>query len=107
MPYRLKGDLNPLHADPLITEKAVFKAPIAHGPATYGLACYALIDACGDNNRERLSRFDVRFAAPVYPGESIVFDIWKGQKQSQFLFEAHVKEHKAKALGSGVAEFDL
>ncbi len=74
--YRLNGDLNPLHADPATALRAGFPRPILHGLCTYGLACRAVMAAVCGNDGNRIAAFDVRFTAPVFPGETIETDIW-------------------------------
>jgi acyl dehydratase len=75
--YRLNGDTNPLHADPETAVRAGFERPILHGLCTYGIAARAILRAYGENRPDRIAAFDVRFASPVYPGETIVTRMWK------------------------------
>jgi len=74
--YRLSGDRNPLHADPVLARRVGFRAPILHGLCTYGTACRALLKEVAAYDHTRITGFDVRFSAPVYPGESIATDFW-------------------------------
>jgi acyl dehydratase len=74
--YRLNGDRNPLHADPDLARRAGFPAPILHGLCTYGIACRAVLQTVAKYDHTRITGFDVRFSAPVYPGESIATDLW-------------------------------
>ena len=75
--YRLNGDFNPLHADPSVAREAGFEAPILHGLATLGVAGHALLRACCDYDPARLRALDLRFSAPVYPGETLATEIWR------------------------------
>ncbi len=75
--YRLSGDMNPQHADPDVAKAAGFDAPILHGLATMGIATRAILRACCGNDPALLRSIQVRFTAPVYPGETIVTEIWK------------------------------
>lgn len=75
--YRLSGDRNPLHCDLQIARLAGFERPILHGLCTYGFACRAALQAYCDYDTGRIRAFDVRFASPVYPGETIVTRMWK------------------------------
>ncbi|MDR5781397.1 MaoC/PaaZ C-terminal domain-containing protein [Caballeronia sp. LZ065] len=98
--YRLSGDRNPLHIDPHIAESAGFARPILHGLCTYGVAARALTDALCDGDAARFSRMDCRFSTPVYPGETIVTDIWiTGAGEASFV--ARVAERDAVVLGNG------
>ena len=74
--YRLSGDTNPLHADPKVARAVGFDRPILHGLATYGVAGRAVLRACCGDDPARLKRLDVRFSAPVYPGETIRTEMW-------------------------------
>jgi acyl dehydratase len=74
--YRLSGDRNPLHADPALARRAGFPAPILHGLCTYGTACRAVLQSVCGYDHTRIAGFDVRFSSPVYPGETILTEIW-------------------------------
>lgn len=74
--YRLNGDLNPLHVDPGFAAKVGFDRPILHGLATYGLVAKALVDELLDFDAARLDRLSVRFAGPLFPGETLRTSIW-------------------------------
>ena len=82
--YRLSGDRNPLHADPDLAQRVGFRAPILHGLCTYGIACRAILQTVAGYDHTRITGFDVRFSAPVYPGESIATDIWVDGKTVSF-----------------------
>ena len=101
--YRLNGDINPLHVDPEVADKAGFPKPILHGLCTYGVAAHAVLKTFCDYDPARLSRFDVRFSAPVYPGETIVVEMWKGEG-SVVHFQAKVAERDVLVLSNGAAE---
>ena len=88
--YRLSDDYNPLHADPKVARAAGFDSPILHGLATYGLAGRAILRTLCDYNSTRLTGLDVRFSAPVFPGETVRFEIW--QEGNQAWFRALVPE---------------
>jgi acyl dehydratase len=100
--YRLCGDRNPLHADPEIAAKGGFKAPILHGLCTYAVAGRAILRACCGNDPARLKSLKVRFSSPVYPGETIRTEIWRGQGQASF--RARVLERDVVVLNNGFAE---
>lgn len=74
--YRLSGDWNPLHADPVIARKAGFAQPILHGLCTNGIACRAILEIYCNNDPDRLGRMFTRFSKPVIPGETIRFDFF-------------------------------
>ncbi len=72
--YRLNGDLNPIHADPVIAGQAGFDRPILHGLCSYGVAGYMLVRSVCGYDPSRLRSLGVRFSAPVYPGETLSID---------------------------------
>lgn len=74
--YRLSGDHYALHVDPGFARSAGFDGPILHGLATYGLACHAVVASCCDHEPAVIARFSGRFTAPVYPGETLVTELW-------------------------------
>lgn len=75
--YRLSGDPNPLHAAPDVAAAAGFKAPILHGLCSFGIAGVAVLQRYCDSDPARLKSFGLRFSSPVYPGETIVTEMWK------------------------------
>ncbi len=101
--YRLSGDYNPLHADPEVARAAGFERPILHGLATYGLAGRAILRTLCDYQPERLVGLDVRFSAPVYPGETVRFEIWREGEEARF--RARVAERDRLVLNNGAARF--
>ncbi|TNE58375.1 MAG: 3-alpha,7-alpha,12-alpha-trihydroxy-5-beta-cholest-24-enoyl-CoA hydratase [Alphaproteobacteria bacterium] len=97
--YRLNGDRNPLHSDPDFAKAAGFPRPILHGLCTYGTACRAVLKTACDYDHTKIKRFDVRFSSPVFPGETIVTDMWRdGDVVS---FECKVKERDVTVIRNG------
>ncbi len=74
--YRLSGDYNPLHADPAIARRAGFHRPILHGLCTLGIALRSVLGTQLGYRVDDVVGIDVRFAAPVFPGETIRTEIW-------------------------------
>lgn len=103
--YRLSGDLNPLHADPEVARSAGFTTPILHGMCTYGVAGRALLKSLCDNDPARLKSVSCRFSAPVYPGETIITEIWDAGNGTAS-FRASVAERNLMVLTHGSASFD-
>lgn len=100
--YRLSGDYNPLHADPDVATGVGFPQPILHGLCTYAVAGRAILKACCGNDPARLRRLDVRFSAPVMPGETIRTEIWKDA--DTISFRARVVERDLVVLNNGRAQ---
>ncbi len=102
--YRLCSDLNPLHADPAVAQAAGFKRPILHGLATYGAVGHAIIKTLCAYQPERLKQLGLRFAGPVYPGESIQVEMWRTSLGVQF--QARVVERDALVVSHGLAQVE-
>ncbi|WP_444634451.1 MaoC/PaaZ C-terminal domain-containing protein [Cupriavidus oxalaticus] len=103
--YRLMGDFNPLHADPAVAKAAGFERPILHGLASYGLVAHALVRQCADHDPARLRALDIRFTAPVFPGETLVTEIWRTpESANHFQVRARVAERDKVVLSHGWAE---
>ena len=77
--YRLSGDYNPLHSDPDVAARAGFPKPILHGLCTYGMAVHAVLRQFCNYDPARLKRMAVRFSSPVFPGETVKFQLWKAE----------------------------
>jgi len=103
--YRLSGDLNPLHIDPAVARAAGFERPILHGLCSYGIAARALLALLCGNDPARLRRLDLRFASPVYPGETLRFEVWL-EAPGRAAFRAQVVERGPLILNNGLAEFE-
>jgi acyl dehydratase len=82
--YRLSGDDNPIHADPDLAIKAGFPKPIFHGLGTFGMAIFEILKHVCKYQAEQLTSFDLRFSAPVYPGETFRTEIWLDGKTAWF-----------------------
>lgn len=101
--YRLSGDYNPIHADPVLARKAGFERPILHGLCTLGVATRAVLESCCDNDPAKLRSLQLRFSSPVYPGETIVTQFWRDGNIVSF--RATVAERDVVVLNNGRAEF--
>jgi acyl dehydratase len=75
--YRLVADPNPLHADPRFAREAGFDRPILHGLCAYGMAGRAVVQAFAAGDATRLVRLVLHFAAPVFPGDTLRFELWR------------------------------
>ena len=96
--YRLNGDDNPLHSDPVTAAKAGFPRPILHGLCTAGVVTLALLAGLCNYDAARLTGWRLRFTSPVYPGETIVTEIWRDGS-----FRARIKERDVIAINNGHA----
>jgi acyl dehydratase len=97
--YALSGDRNPLHRDPRVAKLAGFPRPILHGLCTYGTACRAIISTVCKYDADRIVGFDARFSAPVFPGETIVTEMWVDG--SVVSFRSKAKERDVVVINNG------
>lgn len=108
--YRLSGDLNPLHIDPSIGEKAGFGGPILHGLCTYGIVGRAVLAKECDGDPSRLKFLSGGFKKPVWPGDTLLVEGYRTDPsptgERRVLVRAmREKEPTETVFGGGYAEF--
>ncbi|MGA2521636.1 MAG: MaoC/PaaZ C-terminal domain-containing protein [Acidimicrobiales bacterium] len=74
--YRLSGDRNPLHSDPVFAKRAGFDRPILHGLCTFGFTGRALLHAVCGSDPTRVRSMAARFSRPTYPGDTLSISMW-------------------------------
>ena len=97
--YALSGDRNPLHRDPKVAKMAGFPRPFLHGLCTYGTACRAIISTVCKYDPDRIAGFVARFSSPVFPGETIVTEMWVDGRVVSFRSKA--KERDLVVINNG------
>jgi acyl dehydratase len=78
--YRLTGDLHPLHVDPEVAVAAGFERPILHGLCVLGGCALSLARSAGEDPAA-VGALAARFAAPVYPGETLAIAGWRDEEE--------------------------
>jgi acyl dehydratase len=101
--YRLSGDYNPLHADPQVARAAGFPRPVLHGLCSLGMAAHAVLRGCCAYEAARIRSIAVRFTAPVFPGETLRFSVWRAY-QPTLHFRATVDAREKVVLDHGTVE---
>lgn len=101
--YRLSGDANPLHVDPRMAAIGNFDRPILHGLCTLGFGARAVLKRFCDNDAERLAGISARFAHHVFPGETLITDMWD-MGAGEVRFQTKAKERDAVVLSNASAQ---
>lgn len=101
--YRLSGDYNTLHADPEVANAAGFHRPVLHGLCTYGMAAHAVLRTCCGYDASRFRSMALRFTSPVYPGETVRFQIWR-ESDTHLRLRALVAARDVVVLNNGIVE---
>ncbi|MBZ0239000.1 MAG: SDR family NAD(P)-dependent oxidoreductase, partial [Deltaproteobacteria bacterium] len=103
--YRLSGDWNPLHADPGFAKAFGFEKPILHGLCTFGYAGRRVTQAFAPGgDPDHFKSIQVRFAATVLPGDTLVTEMWKESDQ-KVVFRCKVKERDQVVVSNAAVEF--
>ncbi|XP_021851085.1 enoyl-CoA hydratase 2, peroxisomal [Spinacia oleracea] len=98
--YRLSGDYNPLHSDPVVAETAGFPRPILHGLCSLGFAVRAVIKCICKGNSDMVKSLSGRFLLHVFPGETLITEMWL--EGLRVIYQVKVKERNKVVLSGHV-----
>ncbi|KAI9201498.1 hypothetical protein LWI28_024329 [Acer negundo] len=100
--YRLSGDYNPLHSDPMVAKVAGFSQPILHGLCTLGFAVRAIIKCICRGDPDLVKSISGRFLLHVYPGETLITEMWLDG--IRVIYQTKVKERNHQTVLSGFVD---
>jgi len=100
--YSLSGDTNPLHSDPAYAKKAGFSRPILHGLCTFGYATRAVVACLCGGDPNMVQSMQGRFLLHVFPGETVITEMWADKGQKRVDYKLKVKERNQIVLSGTI-----
>lgn len=111
---KLSGDYNRLHIDPEYARQTPFKGTIAHGPMSLAFLNELMMQSFGVAWAKGGQLLDVRFVAPIRPGDRIrveglikAVQIKNGQKKVTCDLVIKNQQGEETAVGKGIALLPL
>lgn len=97
--FRLGGDRSAVYADDAAARALGFKASPVQEQCVAGIACRAILMTICEFDFTLVSGFDLRFTAPVYPGDEITTEMW--QDRNIVSFRCRVKDRGVVVVDNG------
>jgi len=104
------GDHNPIHVNDAIARSVGLPGAILHGLCTMAFASQAIVDELLEGDPSRLRYMKVRFAKPVFMGESLTTEVYDAVSREAGLHEVHFETKNPSSspvLTNGVAKFTI
>ncbi|RLN35146.1 enoyl-CoA hydratase 2, peroxisomal-like isoform X1 [Panicum miliaceum] len=99
----LSGYFDPLHSDPTFAHAAGFSHPILPGLCTLGFAVRAVMRSFCSMEPAAVRSISCRFPHQVYPGETLVTEMWLQGHSRRVYYRTKVKE-RGRAVLSGYVQ---
>ena len=80
-----------------------FPRPILHGLCTFGFAARHVIKTFSKNDARYFKSIRARFAESVFPGETLVTEMWKAS-DTRVVFRTRIKERDKLAISNAAVE---
>jgi len=104
MLYRLTGDTNRVHADPMYAREMGYESSFMQGLCSFGFSCRMAIDALIPHEPERMVRMSAQMRNILYPDTAVRLDIWKSDNGKACFRFVDLKSRKP-ILDRGIFEY--
>ena len=104
------GDRNPIHIDEKVAKAAGLGGIIVHGLCTMAMTMKAIVEGYLDGEPTKIKRLGVRFAHPVYPGDTLIVEGGKTGKQDTRTvlgFEVRRERDGVKVIKNGIVDVEI
>uniref|UniRef100_A0A914CHL1 MaoC-like domain-containing protein n=1 Tax=Acrobeloides nanus TaxID=290746 RepID=A0A914CHL1_9BILA len=98
-------DHNPVHIDPEFCKKMGYDGTPLHGLVNFGICVKHILDNYSIDYSRKILRAQARFSNIVYPGQTIVTEMW--EEGNRVLFQAKTKETGKVVITNAFVDFRL